>query len=299
MSDSSEKFVSTPTTFSAREFHTAWDELLRYLFYHGQTASPRGLTIKEQLNVTIHVRDAYRNILVNPSRNIGYRAMVAEWLWIAGGFNDLESLAQYNANYRKFSDDGETLYGAYGPRIRLNWGVVRDQLNTDRDTRQAYLPIWGPDTRRNTKDTPCTLGMQFLIRGGQLHLTVGMRSSDAWLGLPNDFYVFSQLQNEMAAALTVPIGSLTLNLGSSHLYETNFNLVEQSFEHESRTIRTPSFSYAIEFLPELYRRFQTMSGTQMSVGGETIWDLYAKILVTPSRVDALALLKKIEKMTDD
>jgi hypothetical protein len=45
-----------------------------------------------------------------------------------------------------------------------------------------------------------------------------MRSSDVWLGLPYDFFTFSQLTNSLSHYLDFPVGSMTMNFGSSHLY---------------------------------------------------------------------------------
>lgn len=299
MSTPSGKSVSVPTVFEGERFHHVWDDLLRYLLQDGSPSAPRGKPIREQLNVSLHVRRPLFNILVNNVRNVGYRAMVAEWLWIAGGFNDLASLHQYNRNYAKFSDDGTTLYGAYGTRIRPVWNAVVAQLNDDRDTRQAVISIWSPDTRRDTKDTPCTLTFQFFARKGLLNLTVNMRSSDAWLGLPNDFYVFSQLLNEMAGSTELTVGTLTMNLGSSHLYQENFDFALVSQDTPSLSLRTPSFWHGISFLPELYQRFRDKSGKQVSVGGQTLWDLYAKILVTPTRVEVLSIIKEMANLDDE
>ena len=274
-----------------------WDVLLDFLIHQGKPSAPRGKPIREQLNVTLHVERARYNVLVNPGRNLGYRAMVAEWLWIAGGYGDVESISRYNARMREFSDDSLHLYGAYGPRIMKNWSTVRDQLNDDRDTRQAILPIWDLDIDRTSKDVPCTLSLQFLYRLGALHLTVNMRSSDIWLGLPFDFYVFSQLLNEMACETDTAVGSLTMNLGSSHLYDVNYEAAIEASKSRSYTVKTPQF-HDLGFLGELYDRFEDVSGETVSVGGQTIWDLYAKILVAPTRLAALDLLKKIGEMQD-
>ncbi len=298
MSKSSDQSVSAPLTFQGRQLHEAWDQLLRYLIANGQVSKPRGKPIREQLNVTVHVEKPLFNVLHNTARNLGYRAMVAEWLWISGGFSAVELIARYNARMRDFSDDGQVLYGAYGPRIRQNWQVVAQHLEGDKDTRQAILPIWSLDTKRNSKDVPCTLSMQFLCRSNALHLTVNMRSSDVWLGLPFDFYVFSQLQNEMACQVGYDVGTLTMNLGSSHLYEENLEAAVQCFNWQSYSVKSPLFG-DLTLLPDLYERFVKVSDENITIGGETIWDLYAKILKAPTRQAALALLKKIEKMQDE
>ena len=299
MSSSSEKSVSEPLVITGRHISHVWDDLLAYLLGHGKESAPRGLQIKEQLNVSLHVEHPRSNILVNRHRDLGYRAMVAEWLWIASGTDKLASLLQYNKNYAKYSDDGVTLYGAYGPRIRKVWDDVIRLIRNDRDTRQAVISIWAPETRRDTKDTPCTETLQFLIRENRLHLTVNMRSSDAWLGLPNDFYVFSQLQNEMAAEVDEDLGSLTMNLGSSHLYAENFKKAELAVDQKSIALRSPAFRITWP-LKELYQRFEQKTSTPITLGPQqTIWNLYVEILNSKNREDTFWLLRKMEHLEDE
>jgi hypothetical protein len=91
------------------------------------------------------------------------------------------------------------------------------------------VSIWQPEAltpltfegEATTKDVPCTLSMQYTIRNGALEAGVCMRSSDAWLGLPYDLFNFCMLQRAVAGELKVRPGSLTLFIGSSHLYERN------------------------------------------------------------------------------
>lgn len=197
------------------QFSYAWFDLLRFLA-NGDAVAPRDQPTYERLGVSFTVDDARNNILVHPYRNLNYRFMLAEWLWIAAGRSDLESLTRYNKRMAQFSDDGETLTGAYGPRLANQWGYVLDALRRP-DSRQAVASIWTP-CPGPSKDIPCTLSLQFLSRGGFLSTIVIMRSSDIWLGLPHDFYVFSQLANGLAGELGLKPGHVTFHLGSSHLY---------------------------------------------------------------------------------
>ena len=299
MSSNSERFVSEPYVIKGRHFNHVWDDLLVFLLEHGNQSAPRVLTTKEKLNVSLHVEIPRSNILVNQVRDLGYRAMVAEWLWIASGTDRLVPLLRYNKNYAKFSDDGTTLYGAYGPRIRLVWDSVIRLLRNDRDTRQAVISIWAPETRRDTKDTPCTETLHFLIRDNRLHLTVNMRSSDAWLGLPNDFYVFSQLLNEMACEVDEDIGTMTMNLASSHLYAENFEKAEKAVDMRSVALQSPAFRMTWP-LKELYKRFEQQNSAPITLGPQqTIWNMYVDVLNSTKREDAFWILRKMEHIDDD
>jgi thymidylate synthase len=182
--------------------------------------------------------------------------MVAEWCWIMAGRDDLSTILPYNKKYAEYSDDGYRMTGAYGPRLRgnvaigpcfpdqLSWAVA--QLKRSSDTRQAVVNLWEPPCPGPSKDIPCTLSLQFLIRNednvDKLEMIVTMRSSDAWLGIPYDFFTFSMLGNCVAGELAVKPGSITFQLGSSHLYDRDWAnaamLITQWEKMES--VRSPS-----------------------------------------------------------
>jgi len=92
--------------YVGNEFGEVWRDLLGDIIDVGKRSSPRGSETKELLNVSIEVQSAQANILVNNSRDLNYRFMIAEWLWIQAGLNDVDILAQYISQMRKFSDDG-------------------------------------------------------------------------------------------------------------------------------------------------------------------------------------------------
>jgi thymidylate synthase len=205
----------------AYDFATTWRQLLLELVLHGDTHHPRGMETREILGVQLTVHDSYSNILYSPIRNLSYKFMVAEWLWISAGCNDVASIAKYNKNISKFSDNGETFWGAYGPRLTKQHDYMVSTLIKDPDSRQAVSTIYEP-TPPATKDVPCTVSFQVFIRGGKMHAVVNMRSSDIWLGLPYDFFNFTRMQERFAAIFGLESGPITFNLGSSHLYSHNY-----------------------------------------------------------------------------
>jgi thymidylate synthase len=48
---------------------------------------------------------------------------LGEFLWYMSGSNSLEFIKYYIKDYGKYSDDGLTLFGAYGPRLFSKGGV--------------------------------------------------------------------------------------------------------------------------------------------------------------------------------
>lgn len=195
--------------------HDAWIDRLRSLKEHGHRVSPRGQQTYEQLAQSLAYY-ARENLLDVPARKLNYRFAVAEWIWMSMGLSDVETVAFYNSQMRQFSDDGVRLTGAYGPHLCAQRTYVTEMLRRDPDTRQAVIEILRP--RRETKDEPCTLSLQFLQRNRQLHTIVTMRSSDAWLGIPYDAFTFGQVASAIAGELGVDRGWVRIHMGSSHLY---------------------------------------------------------------------------------
>src|SRR4029077_7523726 len=139
---------------------------------------------------TVRVDMRYPVVRARPGLN--RRFMAAEALWIIDGRNDVEFLAQHVPKMREFSDDGQTLSGAYGPRIKGQLHYVLDTLRRDRDTRQGALTIWLPSPA-SSRDLPCTMSMTFQIRDDRLDAHVFMRSSEIWMGLPYDIFSFTMV----------------------------------------------------------------------------------------------------------
>lgn len=71
----------------------------------------------------------------------------------------------YAPSYNKYSDDENTLNGAYGPRIKKCLPQIIDLLQSDPDTRRAVISIYCENNAGlDSKDIPCTLNFHFLIR---------------------------------------------------------------------------------------------------------------------------------------
>jgi thymidylate synthase len=185
----------------------------------------------EAENLTLQFRNVERTVLTMPQRKLNYCFMVGEWVWIWTGRDDLRMIGAYCDEIKQFSDDGRTFFGAYGPPIYNQKASALKALTDDPASRQAVLSIWRPSPPKS-KDIPCTCLMQFLVRDGAVNMTVYMRSSDAWLGIPYDVFNFSMILHGVTSQLNfravesyVP-GTLTMHLGSSHLYERDLKKAE-------------------------------------------------------------------------
>jgi thymidylate synthase len=61
--------------------------------------------------------------------------------------------------------------------------------------------------------------MQFFIREGELHAHVVMRSQNALMVLPYDFYFFSLFHEALSVRLAVDLGKIYYTANSLHIYE--------------------------------------------------------------------------------
>ena len=214
---------------------TAWRRRIQTILEHGHAVSPRKQPTTEILFEAPLTLDMARPVVTTPERKLNYRFMCAEALWILSGDNKLAPLTRFVKRMAEFSDDGETLFGAYGPPITDQLPYILEALLRDRDTRQAVLTIWRQNPPRS-KDIPCTVAMSFIIREGLLHQHVFMRSSDIWLGVPYDMFSFACIGLWVVCHYNATLvtgdeailpGALSISMVSSHLYERNRKAAEE------------------------------------------------------------------------
>jgi len=218
---------------------------------YGGGVNPRGQGTVEVIGhqTAVNMR---KPIITLPSRALNYQFMFAEAAWILRGDDSLAPLVKHINRMKDFSDDGETLSGAYGPRYVDQRDYVLDALLSDPTTRQAGLTLWKPSPTPS-KDIPCTLALWFLIREGHLWVHAFMRSSDVWLGLPYDIFSFSMIGHDICARYnlnnggeTIKPGGLIISAASTHVYDRDAdlvkNMVKESTEYRNRPLQleTPS-----------------------------------------------------------
>lgn len=211
-----------------------WVRTLNEIILNGRGVNPRGSNTLEliQHTSTVQMSDC---IVTVEDRNVGYKFMAAEAAWILSGSDRVEDIAPFSKEISKFSDNGETFFGAYGPKVVDQlWHVIM-ALAEDPYSRQAVMTIWRENPPK-TKDVPCTVALQWIIREDKLICNAFMRSSDAWIGHIYDTFTFSAisfhiiLNYERLTGKRLFLGPLNLTCGSKHLYEKDlkkaFEIVE-------------------------------------------------------------------------
>lgn len=202
-----------------------WRDTLRRLLDRPTIPSRNG-PMREIVGYTAEINpDA--NMVVSPAREASPRYAIGELFWYLHGSRSLSFIKHYAPSYGRFSDDGSTLHGAYGWRMKsltsANSAILRviELIRRDSWTRQAVIPIYeAHDSFVTSKDIPCTLSLQFILRD-ELDCVCTMRSNDVWLGMPYDVFCFTSIQRIIADALGVATGVFYHRAGSMHLYEKN------------------------------------------------------------------------------
>ncbi|SDL27564.1 thymidylate synthase [Lentzea albidocapillata subsp. violacea] len=210
-------------------FHQAYPAMLRQLADEPTYRNaPRGFASRETLGVRYVLGEADQRIPVVPARRLNIVFNFAEALWYLSGRDDLDFIAYYAPNMRKYSADGVRLTGtAYGRAMFdpdggvHQWTAVADELRRDPDSKRAVLQIFRGEEIRvpGNPDVSCTLGLQFLLREGALHCVGFMRANDVYRGMTSDVFSFTLVQELLARELGVPLGTYTHLVGSMHLYE--------------------------------------------------------------------------------
>lgn len=186
-------------------------------------------TFNELHGFSLGIEDSRDRLIQAPSRRWNIYSAVGQWLWLHSP-SDFEGMTKYyEQGYQLHGDQDVTIriLGTYGPRLFGSGGDAQIQYIVDRllekpSSRKAAGTIYRPGEDHapmREDEVPCTLGFQFLQRDDRLHMYVMMRSQDAWSMLPNDVFMFTMLQEYVAARVGAQPGSFRQLSGSSHVYD--------------------------------------------------------------------------------
>jgi thymidylate synthase len=105
------------------------------------------------------------------------------------------------------------------------------ELQKNPESRRAIMIYTRPSIQLqyNTdgmSDFICTNTVQYLVRDNQVHCNVQMRSNDVVFGYKNDYAWQKHVLFLVSDALRVPMGIISWQVGSLHVYEKHFGLVE-------------------------------------------------------------------------
>ena len=266
-------------------FADSYSVLRKHMCMGAISSAPRGMEIKELMNVMVTIKNPRNRLAYHKDRAYNLPFNIAELVAIITGENSVEFVSYFNKNVAQFSDDGETFYGAYGPRVLGQISGLLDKL-TKEDSRQAVINIYdgSKDLYQETKDVPCTIALQFMIRENKLNLTTFMRSNDLFWGYQYDVFNFTMIQewiyNELKSLdkfKDLELGTYTHFATSLHVYERHFKLLESM--HSMEAIEMPSIKTSLFIYNTLKDSIDTMiSGTYKTCDHEHYTECLLSVL---------------------
>lgn len=235
----------------------AYKVLSKELLYNSATVCPRGMETREILTPVIHIENPRSRLAFLEERKFNVVYAMVESLMLFSHNNEVKYLERFNSNIKQFSDDGVHMYGSYGFRIAQFIPEIINKLKSDKDSRQAALTIYNNDLIANTKDTPCTLNLHFIIRDDRLNMVVYMRSNDIIWGFPYDVFMFTMLQEVIANSLGIDLGWYRHVPTSLHVYSNHYDLLDimggseevvfyNPFDYSEYKVLTNNYRYMID-----------------------------------------------------
>ena len=221
--------------------------------------SPRDQQIKENLNVSIEIKNPQFCLFENEFRSSPLKYIAHELLLYFSRTNSGPLFCEASGFWNKVLNPDATINSAYGNLIfeqqyndlytQFAWAY--NSLLNDKDSRQAIMHYNMPKHQIfNVKDFVCTLSNQFFIRDNKLSLIYTMRSNDIHFGLPIDVVWGYVLMETMKQKLLykyqdLELGSYYHNVGSLHLYSRNFEVYE-NIVNNNQSLKPKAFPFKIE-----------------------------------------------------
>jgi len=215
----------------------AFISIINLLLNHGISSAPRDLPTIEVSPFSFSITNPRRRYVSVPIRRWSIAYAIAEFAWHLRASESVEEIAFYAPRWRKIARGSSTISGSsYGARVfgQLNgrpsqWEQALALLRQDGASRRAVLHFSAinSDPLDSDADIACALSLQLMLRDGRLDAICTMRSNDAILGMPYDVFLFTLIQEMAATALGCELGRYHHQVGSLHLYQSQFALAER------------------------------------------------------------------------
>ena len=242
--------------------YSSYFNLIFDLEKKGQISAPRGMKVYELIDVHLEI-DNNKTLLsvptvrdvVNPETSEG-KYLRAEFVWYMSGTRTTSFISRYGSMWDKLKNkfpendkENRLVNSNYGYQVfykfpfkdipkgsletvyysMFDW--VLQELHRDRDSRKAVIQYTIPSIyREGVSDFTCTQNQQFLIRNNTLYNIVHIRSSDAVLGLTFDIPWWDFVGQLVASETKSNYFKLNVNIGSSHFYERNEDVIDKLIE---------------------------------------------------------------------
>ncbi|MCD5325951.1 MULTISPECIES: thymidylate synthase [Pontibacillus] len=227
--------------FKGDNFSVIYYEMLKYGFHSlNSYKESRVGEVKDLGPVYFEIKsDKFRFPYLN-KRAINPFFALAEFSWLITGSNQVKPLQFFIKGYDKYSDDGETLNGAYGHRLRYKFDVDQlekaiEGLRNKPESRRIVLTMWSvEDLLADSNDLPCNISIMLKVRNEKLDITIINRSNDLFLGVPYNVYVFYLLQIYISEKIGCGLGVQRHFTDSLHIYRRDMDRIGEIIQSNSK-----------------------------------------------------------------
>ncbi len=268
-------------SFKTPDVNDALQRGIEHLLREGITETSRnGPVLVAPEPVCTEYTNPRARVLFSPTRDANPFFHFFEALWFLTGDNAIEFPCYFNKSYGGYSDDGLTMWDAYGWRWRRFFGwdqleAIIAELRARPDSRRCVLSMWNADIAVDASAStdydeyrgyggfhcdfhvathggnavPCNTHAYLDLRGGRLNMTVCNRSNDALFGCYGANMVhMSVMQEYVAMRLGAPLGVYRQFSNNLHVYTEKFpRAALEQIAHECDTLgRAPEPGPVIE-----------------------------------------------------
>lgn len=221
-------------TFSGENFSVIYYQMLKYGYRQDEPyIKSRVGEVKDLGPSYFEIKEDNFRLPLLKKRGLNPFFALTEFSWLITGSNKLAPLQSLIKNYNKYSDDGETLNGAYGYRLKSTFGIDQIEraikgLRKNHNTRRIVLTMWSAkDLLANSNDLPCNISIMLKVRNGKLDMTIINRSNDLFLGVPYNVLAFYLLQVYLSNRIGVKIGIQRHFTDSLHVYKRDIEKIKE------------------------------------------------------------------------
>lgn len=190
--------------------------------------------------------------------------------YFSGSLKAEDGLAKASKFWMTLTDDDGNVNSNYGYYVfhepiskytnQYNW--VKSMLLKNRDSRRAIININQSYHKSDTKDFPCTIGIQFYIKDNYLFCETISRSTDIITGLPYDMGFFSFIHELAWKDLTesgmpdLKIGSTIMKTTFTQIYDKTlskaYEVIENQAHNSLSACNMPIIDSARETLVDIF-----------------------------------------------
>jgi len=161
--------------------------------------------------------------------------IAVELLWLLSGSTNIKPLNEQGCHiWDEWADEHGELGNIYGAQWRGTSGgkdqiaELVEALIANPEGRRHVVSAWNVEQLNTMALHPCHYSFQCYVANGALSLSVTLRSSDVFLGLPYNIASYALLTHILARAAGLEVGELrVIFTGDAHLYSNHLELARQ------------------------------------------------------------------------